>query len=63
MADRRFSETDLRLMLDDAECYYRSNDPDRYVVVSEFEGAPWQIVVEPDRQERVLVVVTAYPRS
>ena len=61
MADRGFSEPDLRLMLEGAFGYHANYEPARWVVETRHAGHSWEVVVEPDPQEKVLVVVTAYP--
>lgn len=33
----------------------------RFVVETRFRAGPWEVVVEPDEVEHLLVVVTAYP--
>lgn len=61
MEDRRFSEIDLRRMLEFATRWRRDRVPGRWVVDSRFRRRDWLIVVEPDREIEVLVVITAYP--
>ena len=60
MQERGYSETDLRSMLADAEGYRASIVPGRFVIASRHESDPWEVVVEPDQHERVLIVITAY---
>jgi hypothetical protein len=61
MEDRRFSEVDLRTMLSRATSYHRDVVAGRWVVVARHRSRRWEVIVEPDREARVLVVVTAYP--
>lgn len=61
MKDRRFSEVDLRLMLEGASGYHADCEPGRYVLQTRHEGRPWEVILEPVPEEEVLVVVTAYP--
>jgi len=61
MVDRRFSETDLRLMMEDATGLREDDEPGRWLVETWHASRPWEIVVEPDREDRLLVVITAYP--
>jgi hypothetical protein len=61
MADRDFTETDLRTMLQDAEGWAPTPNPDRYLIRCRLAGRAWNVVVEPDAAERLQVVVTAYP--
>ena len=60
MRDRGFSETDLRLMLEDALGYDADVEPGRFLIQTRLRGAGWRVVVEPDARERRLVVVTAW---
>jgi hypothetical protein len=61
MADRRFTEVDLRTMFEHA----RSLQPDvvrgRWVVRAQHRRRAWEIVVEPDPDTRRVIVITAYP--
>jgi hypothetical protein len=62
MADRQFSEVDLRTMLADATDYIPEAD-DRFIIVTSREGRGWEVIVEPDYADQVLLVITAYPRD
>jgi hypothetical protein len=61
MVDRNFSEVDLRLMLECATGYHENYEDARFVVETSHEGRAWGVVVELYPQDRVLIVVTAYP--
>ena len=62
MADRQFSEVDLRTML--ALATRCEPEPDgRFVIYSQWGGRHWEVVVEPDYTDRVLLVITAYARE
>ena len=61
MVDRGFSQTDLRLMLEDAAGYHEDVEPGRWVIETFHHGRPWEVIVEPLSDERLLLVVTAYP--
>jgi hypothetical protein len=61
MLDRDFSETDLRLMLEDVVNIQKNHEPGRWVVTTRFRNAQWRIIVEPDPEDRILIVVTVYP--
>lgn len=61
MVDRRFTEVDLRRMLEVAQRYRKDVVVNRWVVVTRHRRRRWEIVVEPDWDARLLVVVTAYP--
>jgi hypothetical protein len=60
MVLRGFNETDLRQMLEDATGYRRDDDPMRWVIETRHEGARWEVIVEPQRDTKILDVVTAY---
>ena len=61
MGDRRFSEIDLRRMLARASGHRRDVVNDRWVIVTKHRGRDWEVIVEPDVDRELLVVVTAYP--
>ncbi len=63
MEERGFSEVDLREMLEDALDLEQSRNPRRWLVRTRSGGAPWIVVVEPDPDEQVLLIVTAYLRD
>lgn len=60
MVDRGFTETDLRGMLQDANRLEPDVEPGRWVIGAKWLGNGWEVVVEPDRESRRLVVITAY---
>ena len=60
MVDRGFSETDLRIIMDSATGFRDSASQGRFVLESTLAGASWEVVVEPDHVDNLLVVVTAY---
>lgn len=61
MEDRSFTEVDLRRMLEVARGFRPDVVPERYVVETAHRSRPWEIIVEPDEIDQLLVVVTAYP--
>ena len=61
MEDREFTEVDLRAMLEQAEGHQPDVVEGRWVIETRHRRRRWQIIVEPDPVERLLVVVTAYP--
>jgi uncharacterized protein DUF4258 len=61
MVDREFTEVDLRRMLQHATDYRRDIVPGRWVVLARHRRQPWHVIVEPDFDAELLVVVTAYP--
>lgn len=63
MEERSFSETELRTMLAVAFEIAGARRPGRCLVSTRFQGAPWTVVLEPDTEDRLVFVVTAYPRE
>jgi uncharacterized protein DUF4258 len=61
MIDRDFSETDLRQMLEDASGYHANHEAGRWAIETSRDNRAWEMIVEPDEQEQILVIVTAYP--
>jgi hypothetical protein len=51
MIDRGFSEVDLRTMMDAATGHHEDDYPGRWVVETEHEAVPWEVIVEPDWAE------------
>jgi hypothetical protein len=63
MLDRGFSEADLRLMFETAIHLRPGRLEGRWIVETTHQQEAWEIVVEPDHADRVIVVVTAYRRG
>jgi len=63
MTDRRFTEIDLRRMLERAFDYREDVVEGRWVINARHRGKAWEVIVEPDWERQLLVVVTAYPVS
>lgn len=61
MEDRRFNEVDLRRMLEHAGGYREDIIEARFVVEVHRGRQAWEVIVEPDPERRLLVVITAYP--
>ena len=61
MVDRGFSEIDLRLMMTHATELREDDEPGRWVLQTTHDSRPWEMVVEPDPADQLLVVITAYP--
>lgn len=61
MGDRRFTELDLRRMLERATGYHEDVVEGRWVIETKHRGKAWEVIVEPDFERQLLVVVTAYP--
>jgi hypothetical protein len=47
-------------MLEDAEGYRADLQEGRWVIETGLRGVPWEVIVEPDPSDRLLVAVTAY---
>jgi len=61
MDDRRFTEIVLRRMLQRARGHREDVLDGRWVIETRHRGKVWEIIVEPDQERQLLVVVTAYP--
>jgi hypothetical protein len=61
MSDRRFSEVDLRTMLETVQQLERGAEPGSWMAPTRFRGRSWMVVVAPDFQRRRMLVITAYP--
>ncbi len=61
MVDRRFTEVDLRRMLGGAKSSQRDVVEGRWLIDTAHRRRHWQVIVEPDTIDHLLVVVTAYP--
>jgi len=61
MEDRGFTEVELREMLHNAQGYREDVVDGRWVVDARLRGRSWEVVLEPDDAEHLLVAVTAYP--
>ena len=48
-------------MLESATTYHREVVPGRWVIVTRQRRRRWEVIVEPDPHETILVVITAYP--
>ena len=59
MEDRRFTEIDLRTMLENAARLRPDAAEGRWIVETRFRSSAWEIVAEPDQEARLLVVITA----
>lgn len=61
MEERGFTEIDLRDMLDRVKGYESDEIEGRYVIHTQHHREDWNIIVEPDGADRLLVVITAFP--
>ena len=63
MADRDFTELEVRGMLQGATGIRRDVEPGRWIVSTRRRRRRWEVIVEPDPEVRVLIVIIAYPVS
>ena len=61
MDDRRFTEIDLRRMLERASGYREDVVEGRWVIAARHRRRAWEVILEPDSERQLLVAVTAYP--
>ena len=61
MADRNFSEIEIRRMLSVASGLRRDVLPGRWIVGTRHRRKAWEVIVEPDPTAQLVVVITAYP--
>lgn len=60
METRGFTELDLRSMLEQAVAWRPDHVAGRFIIDTRLRGRKWEIVVEPDEMDHLVVVVTAY---
>jgi len=63
MVDRQFDELDLRLMLERAFDHRPDVVEGRWILLTRHRERLWEVVVEPDNEVKLTVVITAYPVS
>ena len=61
MAERNFGEVDIRRMLSVAFGLRKDIVSGRWVIRTRNGRALWEVIVEPDVDAHLLVVITAYP--
>ncbi|MGF1634279.1 MAG: hypothetical protein ACFCVE_10560 [Phycisphaerae bacterium] len=61
MRERGFNEVELRIMIIQAERWWFGETTRRYEVQTVHAGKRWHVILEPDFDEEVIIVVTAYP--
>ena len=61
MLDRRFSEVELRSMMERALKCRPDIVEGRWIIVTNHRRLVWEVIVEPDPHAHRLVIVTAYP--
>ncbi len=60
MEDRGFTEVDLRAMLQGATGFHRDVVEGRFVIETQHRGEVWEVIVEPEPGDELLIVITAY---
>jgi hypothetical protein len=60
MVDRNFTEVDLRRMFSDATGLRRDARTAHWVIETWHRGRRWEVIVEPEADTRVILVMTAY---
>ena len=63
MEQRGVTEVELRSMLERAAGFRPNIVKGRFMIDTRHEGRPWLVIVEPDAEIRLLVVVTVYEVS
>jgi hypothetical protein len=63
MVDRDFTEVDLRRMLEHGTKLRPDIVEGRWIVETWHLRRSWEVIVEPDEEIRLLIVITAYPVS
>lgn len=63
MEERAFSEVELRAMVTDASRVVSALHPGRLLATSRHLGKAWLVVLEPDVDDQLLFVVTAFSQG
>ncbi len=63
MDQRGVTEVEVRAMLEDAARAVPDREPGRWAVHTTHDGAPWKIILEPQQEERVTLVITLFPAT
>ena len=61
MLDRGFNEIEVRRMLSVASGLRADVVPGRWIVATRRRRRAWEVIVEPDQDAQLVVVITAYP--
>jgi hypothetical protein len=62
MVQRNFTEIDIRTMLENAiQIKQDHNQHGRWIIVSKLDKVMWEIIVEPDIEEQLIILITAFP--
>jgi hypothetical protein len=60
MIQRNFNELELRQMIYGARNYKNDIEDGRFKLLTQFKNEEWEVIVEPDYEENLLVIITAY---
>lgn len=60
MEDRDLSEVELRDMIEQAARLVRDHVPGRWLAMTRHRARPWCLVLEPDFDDRLVVVITVF---
>lgn len=60
MEDRDFTEVDLRGMLERATGFRPDVVEQRFLIETRLRGREWEVIVEPEVETSLLIVITAY---
>lgn len=60
MITRNINEIDLRSMLGNPSDYEEDSENGRFLIKSFYKHKCWEIIVEPDFEENILVIITAF---
>ena len=63
MEQRGVTEVDVRAMLERATRYEPSIIGSRFMIHAQHQNRPWVVIVEPDVDSKLLVIVTPYEVS
>lgn len=61
MEDRRFTEMDLRRMLEQSTGYRRDTVAGRWIIQTRHRKQAWEVIAEPLITEKLVLIITAYP--
>jgi len=60
LKDRDFNEVELREMLEVAMAYRSEIVEGRFIIETRHRGSRWEVIVEPQPRDQLLLVITAY---
>ena len=63
MEERGFSEIDLRAMMESPRKILADRFTGRWIIGCRHRNQDWEVIVEPDQEERLIVVITAYRKE